>query len=128
MKNPFLLSMLMEDPLRALERASKRREEGSVMDEADLYEVYLLHYTATSGVLKHDCKEEEIKRVMEAGEVVACLMVNSNEWQLQLGDVVTRVEEIVLSKGQRDEARRLLKALPLRVEDWGDINSAVSFR
>eukprot|EP00756_Hemistasia_phaeocysticola_P032767 Hpha_TRINITY_DN16428_c2_g4::TRINITY_DN16428_c2_g4_i1::g.163112::m.163112 len=129
MKNPFLLSMLMVDPLRALDRAAKKRKEGrSVMNEADLYEVYLTHCASTSGVLKYDCKDEEIKKVMEVGEVIGCMMANSNEWQLQLGEVVARVEAVVLTKGEHDEARRLMKALPLRVEDWGDIHSALSFR
>ena len=39
---------------------------------------------------------------MEAGEVVACMMVDRNEWQLELGDVVKRVEEAVLKIGDSE--------------------------
>ena len=42
-RNPFLLSMLMEDPIGALKRAEQRAAEGTAMGDADLYELYLRH-------------------------------------------------------------------------------------
>eukprot|EP00756_Hemistasia_phaeocysticola_P042345 Hpha_TRINITY_DN16965_c0_g1::TRINITY_DN16965_c0_g1_i15::g.53183::m.53183 len=129
-KNPFLLSMLMEDPLGAVKRAAERKKDMGAMQEADLYELYLNKCVASSGVLKEEVEEkrmEEVQFALQVGEAVACMMVDKNEWQLELGQVIRRAAE-GLPKKSHEEVRRLLKALPLRVEDWGDEKSAVSFR
>lgn len=104
-RSPFLLSMLME-----ARGAMEKLERPAV--EADLYEAYL----GSSGGAE----------VLRAGEALACLMTGRGEWQVRVGDAVA----VVLGdlKKEASGARKLLKSLPLRVEDWGDEGSSLSFR
>eukprot|EP00756_Hemistasia_phaeocysticola_P026226 Hpha_TRINITY_DN16048_c3_g1::TRINITY_DN16048_c3_g1_i23::g.121915::m.121915 len=111
----------MEDPAGAVKCAVQKKKDTRAMEDADLYELYLRQYAKKE-------QKDEAERVLEAGEVLGCMMVDTNQWQITLRDAITQVDKVVLlQKGGNDEALRLLKALPLRVEDWGDINSAVSF-
>eukprot|EP00756_Hemistasia_phaeocysticola_P043292 Hpha_TRINITY_DN17020_c2_g3::TRINITY_DN17020_c2_g3_i10::g.165945::m.165945 len=44
MKNPFLLSMLMQDPAGAVKCAVQKKKDTRAMEDADLYELYLRQY------------------------------------------------------------------------------------
>eukprot|EP00756_Hemistasia_phaeocysticola_P065922 Hpha_TRINITY_DN8885_c0_g1::TRINITY_DN8885_c0_g1_i2::g.141611::m.141611 len=117
--NPFLLSMLMHDPLRVIDELSiELRKKSLVVQEVDLKELYLRKHADAA----------DVDEVLRAGEAIACLMVRRNVWQVRLDEVMAVVENVREREHNSDRVRRVLKRLPLRVEDWGNLESSVSFQ
>eukprot|EP01063_Lacrimia_lanifica_P033931 TRINITY_DN6166_c0_g1_i1.p1 TRINITY_DN6166_c0_g1~~TRINITY_DN6166_c0_g1_i1.p1 ORF type:complete len:1811 (+),score=437.13 TRINITY_DN6166_c0_g1_i1:89-5521(+) len=128
MENPFVLSMLMEDhkSVMALHAA---RVGGA--QEIDVYHCYLQSVAAAAVTKASDKKVHKadltkaVDEVLDFGGSLAAHMVTHNLWQVSLS---TAVDSLTSRKALPVKCRDALRALPLRVEDWGDDASALSFR
>ena len=115
LRNPFVLHM-----------ACHAQCSGKASEEV-IYETYLKTWTkkemASSGVAVSDVSLEDVVR---AGELVACRMLETNEWQGTVG-VASEVldSQHSVCEGVRDACFR---CLPFRIEDFGEERSAFTFR
>ena len=115
LRNPFVLHM-----------ACHAQCSGKASEEV-IYETYLETWTkkemASGGVAGADVSFEEVVR---AGELVACRMLETNEWQGTVGVA----SQILDSQHDVCEAVRdaCFRCLPFRIEDFGEERSAFTFR
>ena len=115
LRNPFVLHM-----------ACHAQCSGKASEEV-IYETYLETWTrkemASGGVAVSDVSLEDVLR---AGELVACKMLDTNEWQGTVGVA----SHILDSQHDVREAVRdaCFRCLPFRIEDFGEERSAFTFR
>ena len=111
LKNPFLLHM-----------ACYSHTSGATEPtETDIYKAFLIKWTSDE-LRKFKNSKVTPEELLEVGEQLACKMLQTGKWQVVLGDEATR-----LSKRFKHVALAL-RCLPLRVEDFNDKNSIVTFR
>ena len=115
LRNPFVLHM-----------ACHAQCSGKASEEV-IYETYLETWTkkemASGGVAVSDVSLEDVVR---AGELVACRMLETNEWQ---GTVGVASEVLVSQHGVCEAVRdACFRCLPFRIEDFGEERSAFTFR
>ena len=115
LRNPFVLHM-----------ACHAQCSGKASEEV-IYETYLETWTkkemASGAVAVADVSLEDVVR---AGELVACRMLETNEWQGTVGVA----SQILDSQHGVCEAVRdaCFRCLPFRIEDFGEERSAFTFR
>ena len=115
LRNPFVLHM-----------ACHAQCSGMASEEV-IYVTYLETWTkkemASGGVAVSDVSLEDVVR---AGELVACRMLETNEWQGTVGVA----SEVLDSQHGVCEAVRdaCFRCLPFRIEDFGEERSAFTFR
>ena len=115
LRNPFVLHM-----------ACHAQCSGKASEEV-IYEAYLETWTkkemASGGVAVADVPLEVVLR---AGELVACRMLETNEWQ---GTVGVASQILYSQHGVREAVRdACFRCLPFRIEDFGEEQSAFTFR
>ena len=121
LRNPFVLHM-----------ACHAQCSGKASEEV-IYETYLETWTkkemASGGVAVADAdavSDVSLEDVMRAGELVACRMLETNEWQ---GTVGVASEVLVSQHGVCEAVRdACFRCLPFRIEDFGEERSAFTFR
>ena len=121
LRNPFVLHM-----------ACHAQCSGKASEEV-IYETYLETWTkkemASGGVAVADAgavSDVSLEDVVRAGELVACRMLETNEWQGTVGVA----SEVLDSQHGVCEAVRdaCFRCLPFRIEDFGEERSAFTFR
>ena len=119
LRNPFVLHM-----------ACHAQCSGKASEEV-IYETYLETWTkkemASGGVAGADAVSDvSLEDVVRAGELVACRMLETNEWQGTVGVA----SEVLDSQHGVCEAVRdaCFRCLPFRIEDFGEERSAFTFR
>ena len=125
LRNPFVLHM-----------ACHAQCSGKASEEV-IYETYLETWTkkemASGGVAvavavadAHAVSDVSLEDVVRAGELVACRMLETNEWQGTVGVA----SEVLDSQHGVCEAVRdaCFRCLPFRIEDFGEERSAFTFR
>ena len=122
LRNPFVLHM-----------ACHAQCSGKASEEV-IYETYLETWTkkemASGGVAVADAvgavSDVSLEDVVRAGELVACRMLETNEWQGTVGVA----SEVLDSQHSVCEAVRgaCFRCLPFRIEDFGEERSAFTFR
>ena len=116
LRNPFLLHM-----------ACHAKCSGDA-EEADIYEAYLRKCTRTE--MSNECgsdtvTEELVEEILRAGELVACRMLEKNNWHGFVSGASVRLEKHKVPERVRDLCFRYL---PFRIEDFGELNSPFTFR
>ena len=119
LRNPFVLHM-----------ACHAQCSGKASEEV-IYETYLETWTkkemASGGVaVAVAVSDVSLEDVVRAGELVACRMLETNEWQGTVGVA----SEVLDSQHGVCEAVRdaCFRCLPFRIEDFGEERSAFTFR
>ena len=119
LRNPFVLHM-----------ACHAQCSGKASEEV-IYETYLKTWTkkemASGGVaVSVAVSDVSLEDVVRAGELVACRMLETNEWQGTVGVA----SEVLDSQHGVCEAVRgaCFRCLPFRIEDFGEERSAFTFR
>ena len=119
LRNPFVLHM-----------ACHAQCSGKASEEV-IYETYLETWTkkemASGGVaVAGAVSDVSLEDVVRAGELVACRMLETNEWQGTVGVA----SEVLDSQHGVCEAVRdaCFRCLPFRIEDFGEERSAFTFR
>ena len=123
LRNPFVLHM-----------ACHAQCSGKASEEV-IYETYLETWTkkemASGGVavavaVADAVSDVSLEDVVRAGELVACRMLETNEWQGTVGVA----SEVLDSQHGVCEAVRdaCFRCLPFRIEDFGEERSAFTFR
>ena len=123
LRNPFVLHM-----------ACHAQCSGKASEEV-IYETYLETWTkkemASGGVAvavagADAVSDVSLEDVLRAGELVACRMLETNEWQGTVGVA----SEVLDSQHGVCEAVRdaCFRCLPFRIEDFGEERSAFTFR
>ena len=119
LRNPFVLHM-----------ACHAQCSGKASEEV-IYEAYLETWTkkemASGGVaVAVAVSDVSLEDVVRAGELVACRMLETNEWQGTVGVA----SQILDSQHGVCEAVRdaCFRCLPFRIEDFGEERSAFTFR
>ena len=121
LRNPFVLHM-----------ACHAQCSGKASEEV-IYETYLETWTkkemASGGVavaVAGAVSDVSLEDVVRAGELVACRMLETNEWQGTVG-VASKVldSQHGVCEAVRDACFR---CLPFRIEDFGEERSAFTFR
>ena len=121
LRNPFVLHM-----------ACHAQCSGKASEEV-IYETYLETWTkkemASGGVavaVGDAVSDVSLEDVVRAGELVACRMLETNEWQGTVGVA----SEVLESQHGVCEAVRdaCFRCLPFRIEDFGEERSAFTFR
>ena len=121
LRNPFVLHM-----------ACHAQCSGKASEEV-IYETYLETWTkkemASGGVavaVGDAVSDVSLEDVVRAGELVACRMLETNEWQGTVGVA----SEVLDSQHGVCEAVRdaCFRCLPFRIEDFGEERSAFTFR
>ena len=119
LRNPFVLHM-----------ACHAQCSGKASEEV-IYETYLETWTkkemASGGVAVADAVSDvSLEDVLRAGELVACRMLDTNEWHGTVGVA----SEVLDSQHGVCEAVRdaCFRCLPFRIEDFGGEQSAFTFR
>ena len=117
LRNPFVLHM-----------ACHAQCSGKASEEV-IYETYLETWTkkemASVGV-SVAVSDVSLEDVVRAGELVACRMLETNEWQ---GTVGVASEVLDLQHGVCEAVRdACFRCLPFRIEDFGEERSAFTFR
>ena len=119
LRNPFLLHM-----------ACHAQCSGKASEEV-IYEAYLETWTkkemASGGVaVAVAVSDVSLEDVVRAGELVACRMLETNEWQGTVG-VASQIldSQHGVCAAVRDACFR---CLPFRIEDFGEERSAFTFR
>ena len=97
--------------------------------EEVIYETYLETWTKkemSSGGAAVAISDVSLEDVVRAGELVACRMLETNEWQGTVGVA----SEVLVSRHGVCEAVRdaCFRCLPFRIEDLGEERSAFTFR
>ena len=115
LRNPFVLHM-----------ACHAQCSGKASEEV-IYETYLETWTkkemASGAVAVVDVSLEDVVR---AGELVACRMLETNEWQ---GTVGVASQILDSQHGVCESVRdACFRCLPFRIEDFGEERSAFTFR
>ena len=119
LRNPFVLHM-----------ACHAQCSGKASEEV-IYETYLKTWTkkemASGGVaVSVAVSDVSLEDVVRAGELVACRMLETNEWQ---GTVGVASEVLVSQHGVCEAVRdACFRCLPFRIEDFGEERSAFTFR
>ena len=121
LRNPFVLHM-----------ACHAQCSGKASEEV-IYETYLETWTkkemASGGVavaVADAVSDVSLEDVVRAGELVACRMLETNEWQ---GTVGVASEVLDLQHGVCKTVRdACFRCLPFRIEDFGEERSAFTFR
>ena len=117
LRNPFVLHM-----------ACHAQCSGKASEEV-IYEAYLETWTKkemASGGVAVAVSDVSLDDVVRAGELVACRMLETNEWQGTVGVA----SQILDSQHGVCEAVRdaCFRCLPFRIEDFGEERSAFTFR
>ena len=119
LRNPFVLHM-----------ACHAQCSGKASEEV-IYETYLETWTkkemASGGVAVADAvSDASLEDVVRAGELVACRMLETNEWQGTVGVA----SQVLYSQHGVCEAVRdaCFRCLPFQIEDFGEERSAFTFR
>ena len=117
LRNPFVLHM-----------ACHAQCSGKASEEV-IYEAYLETWTKkemASGGVAVAVSDVSLEDVVRAGELVACRMLETNEWQGTVGVA----SQILDSQHGVCEAVRdaCFRCLPFRIEDFGEERSAFTFR
>ena len=117
LRNPFVLHM-----------ACHAQCSGKASEEV-IYETYLETWTKkemASGGVAVAVLDVSLEDVVRAGELVACRMLETNEWQGTVG-VASKVldSQHGVCEAVRDACFR---CLPFRIEDFGEERSAFTFR
>ena len=117
LRNPFVLHM-----------ACHAQCSGKASEEV-IYETYLGTWTKkemASGGVAVAVSDVSLEDVVRAGELVACRMLETNEWQGTVGVA----SEVLDSQHGVCEAVRdaCFRCLPFRIEDFGEERSAFTFR
>ena len=117
LRNPFVLHM-----------ACHAQCSGKASEEV-IYETYLETWTKkemASGGVAVAVSDVSLEDVVRAGELVACRMLETNEWQGTVGVA----SEVLDSQHGVCEAVRdaCFRCLPFRIEDFGEERSAFTFR
>ena len=117
LRNPFVLHM-----------ACHAQCSGKASEEV-IYETYLETWTKkemASGGVAVAVSDVSLEDVVRAGELVACRMLETNEWQGTVG-VASKVldSQHGVCEAVRDACFR---CLPFRIEDFGEERSAFTFR
>ena len=117
LRNPFVLHM-----------ACHAQCSGKASEEV-IYETYLETWTKkemASGGVAVAVSDVSLEDVVRAGELVACRMLETNEWQ---GTVGVASEVLDSQHGVREAVRdACFRCLPFRIEDFGEERSAFTFR
>ena len=117
LRNPFVLHM-----------ACHAQCSGKASEEV-IYETYLETWTKkemASGGVAVAVSDVSLEDVVRAGELVACRMLETNEWQ---GTVGVASEVLVSQHGVCEAVRdACFRCLPFRIEDFGEERSAFTFR
>ena len=119
LRNPFVLHM-----------ACHAQCSGKASEEV-IYEAYLETWTkkemASGGVADAVAVSDvSLEDVVRAGELVACRMLETNEWQ---GTVGVASQILDLQHGVCAAVRdACFRCLPFRIEDFGEERSAFTFR
>ena len=117
LRNPFVLHM-----------ACHAQCSGKASEEV-IYETYLDTWTKkemASGGVAVAVSDVSLEDVVRAGELVACRMLETNEWQ---GTVGVASEVLVSQHGVCEAVRdACFRCLPFRIEDFGEERSAFTFR
>ena len=121
LRNPFVLHM-----------ACHAQCSGKASEEV-IYETYLETWTkkemASGGVavaVAGAVSDVSLEDVVRAGELVACRMLETNEWQ---GTVGVASEVLDSQHGVCEAVRDVcFRCLPFRIEDFGQERSAFTFR
>ena len=123
LRNPFVLHM-----------ACHAQCSGKASEEV-IYETYLETWTkkemASGGVAVADAyavavSDVSLEDVVRAGELVACRMLETNEWQGTVGVASKLLDsQHGVCEAVRDACFR---CLPFRIEDFGEERSAFTFR
>ena len=117
LRNPFVLHM-----------ACHAQCSGKASEEV-IYETYLKTWTKkemASGGVAVAVSDVSLEDVVRAGELVACRMLETNEWQ---GTVGVASEVLDSQHGVCEAVRDVcFRCLPFRIEDFGEERSAFTFR
>ena len=119
LRNPFVLHM-----------ACHAQCSGKASEEV-IYETYLETWTkkemASGGVaVAGAVSDVSLEDVVRAGELVACRMLETNEWQ---GTVGVASQVLYSQHGVCETVRdACFRCLPFRIEDFGEERSAFTFR
>ena len=117
LRNPFVLHM-----------ACHAQCSGKASEEV-IYETYLETWTKkemASGGVAVAVSDVSLEDVVRAGELVACRMLETNEWK---GTVGVASEVLVSQHGVCEAVRdACFRCLPFRIEDFGEERSAFTFR
>ena len=116
LRNPFMLHM-----------ACHAQCSGKASEEV-IYEAYLQTWTKKemASACGSGAEDLSLEEVVRAGELVACRMLDVNEWQGTVGVASqSLVSQHDLSEAVRDACFR---CLPFRIEDFGEERSAFTFR
>ena len=109
LRNPFVLHM-----------ACHAQCAGDATEEF-IYEMYLQKWTAAEMV----GQDVSVEAVLRAGELVACRMLETNEWQGTVGIASKRLAEHAVAE---EVCEVCFRCLPFRIEDFGERSSAFTFR
>ena len=114
LRNPFVLHM-----------ACHAQCSGKASEEV-IYETYLETWTKKEMASGAGAEDLSLEDVVRAGELVACRMLETNEWQGTVGVA----SQILDSQHGVCEAVRdaCFRCLPFRIEDFGEERSAFTFR
>ena len=115
LRNPFVLHM-----------ACHAQCSGKASEEV-IYETYLETWTKKEmAACGPGAEQLSLEDVVRAGELVACRMLETNEWQGTVGVA----SEVLASQHGVCEAVRdaCFRCLPFRIEDFGEERSAFAFR
>ena len=115
--------VLLRNPF-ALHMACHAQCSGKASEDV-IYETYL--QMCTEGEMGASASADvNVEDVLRAGELVACRMLETNEWQGTVGVAMQRLGE---QYGVSEDVRgACFRCLPFRIEDFGEEKSAFTFR